>query len=512
MSNRPESPSRSQIDQQSKPKIKRWVTSIILLPILFVTLLALVLAYRIHAGNKEVADYAIDPVNAPSNRTSILIFSPHPDDETLGTGGLIQETLKAGGKVHVVFMTNGDAFRVGVASYFKLIDVKPSDFIRYGEMRQGEALAALKTLGLPASDVTFLGYPDRGLMGMWETSWTPSDPWQSHYSRANVNPYPNAPSYGKPYCGENVLGDIQAQIVADHPTDIYVTHPTDDHPDHSASASFVIAAVHALEAEGAVWVSQVHVHFFLIHRGDWPVPQGYYPTLAAGPPAAFIRLDTDWRTLALDGAMIRTKKLALDHYVSQEEMMSRFLVSFIRRNEVFGDLPETSEQASLKEPSGGQTASMEPPSPASAVAKDPIGDSVLREFQPGGDVKEVFATNSSREIYITVEYHSRLNRDIDYKLTVRPFDKSMNSTPSVSNYTFTPRSLPEGAIHRLSGGIALSWNGSTAQYEIPRQAFGVTSPPLIFVQATTTFSQVPVDHTGYRPVFVSWDSPAFPPS
>ena len=38
----------------------------------------------------------------------ILILAPHPDDECLGTGGLIQQALAKGAKVKVVFITNGD--------------------------------------------------------------------------------------------------------------------------------------------------------------------------------------------------------------------------------------------------------------------------------------------------------------------------------------------------------------------------------------------------------------------
>lgn len=46
--------------------------------------------------------------------TRLMIFSPHPNDESLGAGGLIQRVLNAGGRVKVVFMTNGDGFQEGV--------------------------------------------------------------------------------------------------------------------------------------------------------------------------------------------------------------------------------------------------------------------------------------------------------------------------------------------------------------------------------------------------------------
>ena len=53
---------------------------------------------------------AIEPLL--SSETRLMVFSPHPDDETLGAGGLIQWVLRMGGKVKVVFMTNGDGFPV----------------------------------------------------------------------------------------------------------------------------------------------------------------------------------------------------------------------------------------------------------------------------------------------------------------------------------------------------------------------------------------------------------------
>ena len=50
-----------------------------------------------------------------SPATRLLVVAPHPDDETLGAGGLIQRVRHAGGAVKVVFMTSGDGFPAGVA-------------------------------------------------------------------------------------------------------------------------------------------------------------------------------------------------------------------------------------------------------------------------------------------------------------------------------------------------------------------------------------------------------------
>jgi hypothetical protein len=41
----------------------------------------------------------------PSRWKRVLVIAPHPDDETLATGGLLQRSMAAGGAVRVVFVT-----------------------------------------------------------------------------------------------------------------------------------------------------------------------------------------------------------------------------------------------------------------------------------------------------------------------------------------------------------------------------------------------------------------------
>ena len=45
------------------------------------------------------------PVSA---QTRLLVIAPHPDDETLGCGLLLQQVLAAGGEVRIILMTDGD--------------------------------------------------------------------------------------------------------------------------------------------------------------------------------------------------------------------------------------------------------------------------------------------------------------------------------------------------------------------------------------------------------------------
>ena len=46
------------------------------------------------------------------------------------------------------------------------------------------------------------------------------------------------------------------------------THPADDHMDHSIAASFTEAALEGTSLKNTL------LHYYIVHRGDWPLPQG----------------------------------------------------------------------------------------------------------------------------------------------------------------------------------------------------------------------------------------------
>ncbi|TMA61388.1 MAG: PIG-L family deacetylase, partial [Deltaproteobacteria bacterium] len=92
-----------------------------------------------------------------------MVFSPHPDDETLGAGGLIQRVLRVGGAVKVVFVRSGDGYPEGVEMEEHISHPTAQDYREYGEQRQDEAQQVLATLGLKEQDIIFLSFPDGGL-------------------------------------------------------------------------------------------------------------------------------------------------------------------------------------------------------------------------------------------------------------------------------------------------------------------------------------------------------------
>lgn len=83
----------------------------------------------------------------------LVVVAPHPDDETLGCGGLVALLARRGATIRTVFLTDGEASHRGHPS------LAPSAL---AHRRRAEALAALASLGIlePERSTLFLGGPD----------------------------------------------------------------------------------------------------------------------------------------------------------------------------------------------------------------------------------------------------------------------------------------------------------------------------------------------------------------
>jgi LmbE family N-acetylglucosaminyl deacetylase len=81
----------------------------------------------------------------------VLVLAPHPDDETLGCGGLIADCHSRGQSVHILVVTDGAASHPASRDY-------PA--ARLAALRANETKAAIATLGLPEDRVDFIGLPD----------------------------------------------------------------------------------------------------------------------------------------------------------------------------------------------------------------------------------------------------------------------------------------------------------------------------------------------------------------
>ena len=125
----------------------------------------------------------------------ILIIAPHADDETLGCGGLIVETVDKGGTVVVAVMTDGTRSHPNSPSY---------DAARLTALREAEVVAALQTLGVVTPLVSFLRRADGYLADEGEEA-------------------------------EQNIAAIKAIVDRHGIGSIFVTWGDDPHPDHAAS-------------------------------------------------------------------------------------------------------------------------------------------------------------------------------------------------------------------------------------------------------------------------------------
>ena len=89
----------------------------------------------------------------------VLVFAPHPDDEVLGTAGLIRRVVEGNGSVRVVFMTGGDGFAAGVTRETHSPHPSADDYRWYAQRREEEAARSLATLGVRRDQIVFLGSP-----------------------------------------------------------------------------------------------------------------------------------------------------------------------------------------------------------------------------------------------------------------------------------------------------------------------------------------------------------------
>lgn len=128
----------------------------------------------------------------------VLVFAPHPDDETFGCGGSLALHRQAGDPVKVVVLTNG-----AKGDSTSLID--PESYIL---LRQKETLNACRQLDI--DDIEFWMYEDREL--------------------ASVNAH-------------TIKIRLSELFLSYKPDLIYVPSPLELHPDHRATAVFIQKAV-----------------------------------------------------------------------------------------------------------------------------------------------------------------------------------------------------------------------------------------------------------------------------
>ncbi|HEV7518886.1 MAG TPA: PIG-L family deacetylase [Thermoanaerobaculia bacterium] len=269
---------------------------------------------------------------APTDR--ILVLAPHPDDEVLGCGGVLQRAVARGIPAEVAFLTYGDSNAWSFLTYRLHPVVEPSAARKMGEVRRQEALSAAAVLGVGAERLTFLGYPDRGTLDLWTSRWGAArPPGRGRLTGARAVPYPTALRPGAPYRGEEVLADLEGLLARFRPTQVFVSHPADHHPDHAALYLFTRVALWDLA--GTV---KATLHPYLVHFPGWPAP-GYRPAEPASPPLALASAEA-WQSWGLTPGEVAVKRQALAAHRSQWRSGERHLLPFARATEITGEPPE----------------------------------------------------------------------------------------------------------------------------------------------------------------------------
>jgi LmbE family N-acetylglucosaminyl deacetylase len=272
------------------------------------------------AANLEPA--ALPPLDAA---TSLLIVAPHPDDETLCCGGVIQRVVRAGGRVTVVWLTSGDAALMSLILTSRSLFPTAAAARALGEQRMGEARAATTRLGVAATGQLFLGYPDGGLQALLATHRTA--PYSSPTTGSAVVPYPAALYPGHPYTGESLERDFASVVERVQPSLILAPSPLDTHPDHHAAG--VLAQLLA-----ARFARAPPVRYWIVHGGEgWPSPRDLLP----GVPLTAAALAAPLAPVGfpLEPAEEDAKLVALRDYQTQMRVMAPFLLAFVRTNELF---------------------------------------------------------------------------------------------------------------------------------------------------------------------------------
>jgi len=137
----------------------------------------------------------------------VIVFAPHPDDETLGCGGVIAKRIREGYDVYVVVMTDGRYSLLRVLG----IDRNPSPE-EVKEIRLEEVRKATRILGVPERNLVFMGFVD----GTLEEN------------------------------EEEAFRRVMELLVEKRPVEVYVSYKRDGHPDHRATYRVVVKAVREL--------------------------------------------------------------------------------------------------------------------------------------------------------------------------------------------------------------------------------------------------------------------------
>lgn len=461
--------------------IKRFVT------LGFIILLILI---GIFFTTEFVSNQKVEPqrnlVNIPEAGSKVLVFAPHNDDEVLGAGEFISKALKNKANVKVVLITNGDGFKQGIQlDYLKLMP-KSRDYIRYGYSRQKESQKALYSLGLPLSNIIFLGYPDGGVDHLWNSNWDSERPYKSSSTNEARSIYNNSYTPDSAYTGVNLLSDIEKIISSYKPDYIVYPHPDDHHPDHWATNAFVKYVLTIMNYKPkAEWL-------YLVHRGDWPTPLIRDVDDNLVPPAKLLNQGTSWYSLPLTPGDITEKRTAIAKYKSQISILGPLLIAFERKNELLGIYPDYSFS-----PSSITDKNVIPLANNIAIS-DPSQDDLKLKALAGADIIALHTVISNGgNLHIFIKLDGKAEEFIAYQLKMLFINNKSIRKLSFQylNNKIKPIDFTKESITKLTG-ISVDRKSNYVHIVIPNNITGYYNH--LFLNSQTSFKGVSMDKTAWR--------------
>ena len=416
----------------------------------------------------------------------LLVLAPHPDDETIGAGGLIQAAVKAGVPVRVAILTDGGSSEDAFADVRGPLGTSARAAFQLSAARHREAIAATGELGVPPGDVVFLGYPDSAMLPLWQQAWN-DRPVRSPRTRATTVRHPFALTPGATHTGESVLDDLGRLVGEFRPTVVAVSHPGDTHPDHEALSLFSLVALWDwAEATG----TRPRIYSYMVHYWQYPRTRGLRPHLALEPPAAFgdgVR----WRESRLTATQRKDKFDAINRHVTQMALAPDFLHGFVRASEPFDVVPEMRIWPGAAPQASPVTGPLEVP----ALSEDAgAAESAY------ADARIVDITTDGESLRFSVLMSQLPSDELRIETHVAGWaPRRFAGMPKLSLITqgASTRVRDRGA-HLSATGIQVGSRGRRLDYEIPLTALG--SPARVIVDSKLHRDGYPIDSMAWTAV------------
>jgi LmbE family N-acetylglucosaminyl deacetylase len=259
----------------------------------------------------------------------LLVVAPHPDDETLCCAGVVQRARAAGARVAIVWVTSGDGFELDAHVVERRLFTGTQGLLELAHLRMREAARVAELLGVAPAERFFLGYPDGGLEKLLHENL--DLPYRSPHTGVAAVPYEEAFAPRAVYNGRDLERDLKSVVERVQPTWILAPTPLDEHADHRATGELVMRIMGRL---GAL----AQVRYWIVHGGfEWPWPRGLNTAARLIAPRRARALP--WHDFELTDEERAVKERALSLYETQLQLTASFMLSFVKRNEIYSTAP-----------------------------------------------------------------------------------------------------------------------------------------------------------------------------